>query len=93
MVTKISFNNSSLQNSVLPHINNSIDILNSIINLNSQLTIPNGFSYYDNIKALQSSDINTKNSLIKIRDYITRSNRNFDNTIDAQNDSNKINED
>jgi len=80
-MTKINFNMSSFQNSVLPSLNNAIDSLNLIIEDGSDLYVPEDFVYYNKLKELQMDNINSRNTLINIRDNIYTSNKMFDNSI------------
>ena len=80
-MTKINFNPSSVQNSVLPNLNNAIDTLNVVINKGSQLSIPRNFSYYSKLNEIQTSNIECKKSLLNIKNYIDKSSKNFDGAM------------
>lgn len=90
-MTRIVFNMNSLQNSIIPSLNSTIDSLNVLINKSADIYIPTSFKYCTKLKEIFSDNIATKNSITSVRDCIYKINTNFNNILtDMENEARNI---
>ena len=73
-MSKLNIDTSKLRTDFIPCINNSINDLNSIVELCDSLELPNGFSYTSYLKKkLPNKIIATKNELINVNKFVNNS--------------------
>lgn len=84
-MTKLNFQYSAIQSSVIPSILNTNDNLQNTINVFHSMMIPSSFRYATYLNECKTSFINTKNQLQEIDEWLQESNRSFTRTLDIMN--------
>lgn len=85
-MTKIKFDNDSLQVQILPRINKTIENLNVLISFNNGISIPNGFAYTSFFNEYCNSLSQIRDSYIKQRELLENANKRIETVLNNMND-------
>ncbi|MGE5456619.1 MAG: hypothetical protein ACM3O4_05935 [Ignavibacteriales bacterium] len=80
-MTKVKFNYSELQRTVIPSLIDTNSYLDKTINTSLSLNIPGSFRYAETLRDLPNFLSNIKKELVKTKDWLITSNRQYEEAV------------
>lgn len=85
-MAKVYFNYSNLNVKIIPSLDSTINSFRSVIDCSRSLNIPGDFRYASDLRNLTSFFEGKRDELIYIKDWLNKSNKNYEESLNQVND-------